>query len=158
MDHNPFLKKGKPGARGSVEQRVNIEWQHRAGAPHCFNPDGTHNFTVGKSQEPNPVQPAEVVAMAVRPHGSTTATQWITTHENHPDFVATYDSVGNEPDKQWTTIDTNPRSPHYNRIYAMWVDFHTLTPVPYVSYADAQPDGSHTDWSVPQKLPVPPRG
>jgi len=36
MDHNPFLKKGKPGARGSVEQRVNIEWQHRAAAPDEF--------------------------------------------------------------------------------------------------------------------------
>jgi predicted nucleic acid-binding protein len=27
--------------------------------------------------------------------------------------VASYDSVGNEPDKQWITIDDNPASPHY---------------------------------------------
>jgi hypothetical protein len=121
-----------------------------------YNSDGSHNFSIGTPQEPNPVQPAEVVAMAVRPHGSTTATQWITAHKGQPDFIATYDSIGNEPDKQWMTIDNNPKSPHYNRIYAMWVDFHFLTPVPYVSYADARPDGTHTDWSTPQPLPLTP--
>jgi hypothetical protein len=121
-----------------------------------YNADGTHNFTVGTVLEPNPVQPAEAVAMAVRPHGATSATDWITTHNGHPDFVATYDSVGNEPDKQWMTIDTNPASPHYNRVYAMWVDFHFLTPVPFVSFADAKPNGTHTDWSTPQPLPEPP--
>ena len=36
MDHNPFLKKGQPGARGGVEQRVNIAWQNRAAAPDEF--------------------------------------------------------------------------------------------------------------------------
>jgi len=121
-----------------------------------YNSDGTHNFTVGTPLEPNPAEPAEAVAMAVRPHGATAPADWITTHAGHPDFVASYDSVGNEPDKQWMTIDTNPASPHYNRVYAMWVDFHFLTPVPYVSYADARPDGTHTDWSAPQKLPVGP--
>jgi hypothetical protein len=121
-----------------------------------YNKDGSHNFTVGTSQEPNPVQPAEVVAAAVRPHGATSPTQWLTTHNGAPDFVATYDSVGNEPDKQWLTIDTGSSSPFTNRVYAMWVDFHFLTPVPYVSYADARPDGTHTDWSTPQPLPVPP--
>src|SRR6266702_686475 len=121
-----------------------------------YNSDGTHNSTVGTPLEPNPAEPAEAVAMAVRPHGATAPANWITTHAGHPDFVASYDSVGNEPDKQWMTIDTNPASPHYNRVYAMWVDFHFLTPVPYVSYADARPDGTHTDWSAPQKLPVGP--
>jgi hypothetical protein len=122
-----------------------------------YRADGSHNFTVGSSQEPNPVQPAEVISVAVRPHGSTTAGQWITTHNGEPDFVATTDSIGNEPDKQWITIDDNPSSPHYNRVYAMWVDFHgPFTPVPYVSYADARADGTHTDWSAPQPLPVPP--
>ena len=122
-----------------------------------YRADGSHNFTVGSSQEPNPAQPAEVISVSVRPHGSTSATGWITTHNGKPDFVATYDSVGNEPDKQWITIDDNPSSPHYNRVYAMWVDFHgPFTPVPYVSYADARADGTHTDWSAPQPLPVPP--
>jgi hypothetical protein len=122
-----------------------------------YNADGTHNFTVGTVREPNPVVPAEVISVSVRPKGSTTAQQWITTHAGHPDFVATYDSVGNEPDKQWIAIDTNPRSPHYNRVYAMWVVFHDgFTAVPYVSYADARADGTHTDWSAPLRLPVPP--
>jgi hypothetical protein len=122
-----------------------------------YNADGTHNFTVGKSQEPNPVVPAEVISIAVRPHGATTARQWLTVHNGHPDYVATYDSVGNEPDKQWIGIDTNPASPHYNRVYAMWVVFHDgFTAFPYVSYADARPDGTHTDWSPPVALPIPP--
>jgi hypothetical protein len=121
-----------------------------------YNSDGTKDFKVGTVLEPNPVQPAEAVAMAVRPHEATSAADWITTHNGRPDFVATYDSVGNEPDKQWMTIDDNRASPHYNRIYAMWVDFHTLTPVPFVSFADAKPNGTHTDWSAPQPLPEPP--
>ncbi|HVH31882.1 MAG TPA: hypothetical protein VNA31_09510, partial [bacterium] len=121
-----------------------------------YNIDGSHNFTIGTSQEPNPVVPAEVIAIAVRPHGATTASQWISTHNGHPDFVATYDSVGNAPDKQWITIDTNSNSPHYNRIYAMWVDFHNRVPVPFVSYADALSDGTHTDWSPPERLPLTP--
>ena len=119
-----------------------------------YNSDGSHNFDIGTPQEPNPGEPAEMVAVAVRPHGSTTASQWITTHNGGLDFVATYDSIGNEPDKQWITIDNNPKSPHYNRIYAMWVDFHFIPPVPYVAYADAHQDGTHTDWSAPIPLPM----
>jgi hypothetical protein len=121
-----------------------------------YNADGTHNFSVGTSREPNPAVPAEVISVSVRPHGASAAGQWLTVHNGHPDYVATYDSIGNEPDKQWITIDTNPASPHYNRIYAMWVDFHHTTPVPLVSYADALPDGTHTDWSAPLRLPEPP--
>jgi hypothetical protein len=121
-----------------------------------YNPDGSHNFNIGQPQEPNPGQIAEVVAMAVRPHGAASANQWISVHNGHPDFVATYDSIGNEPDKQWMTIDSNPSSPHYNRVYAMWVDFHFLVPVPFVSFADSRPDGTHTDWSAPQALPLSP--
>ncbi|HUZ82185.1 MAG TPA: hypothetical protein VMU73_08050, partial [Gaiellaceae bacterium] len=103
-----------------------------------YRSDGSHNFTVGGSLEPNPAQAAEIVSVAVRKHGSTTATQWITTRNGSPDIVASYDSVGNEPDKQWMTIDTNPASPHFDRVYLMWVNFHYVTPVPYVSYADAR--------------------
>jgi hypothetical protein len=121
-----------------------------------YNADGTHNFTVGKPKEPNPVQPAEVVAMAVRPHGARSATDWITRHNGHPDFVASYDAVGNEPDKQWMTIDDNRTSPFRDRVYAMWVDFHSVTPVPFVSFAEARANGTHTNWSVPLRLPEPP--
>ena len=32
-----------------------------------YNKDTTHNFTVGKSQEPNPIVPAEVISVSVRP-------------------------------------------------------------------------------------------
>src|SRR5712691_11613728 len=121
-----------------------------------YNADGSHNFNIGQKQEPNPGEPAEVVAVAVHPHGSKKATDWITTHNGGPDFVATYDSIGNEPDKQWITIDTNPSSPHYNRIYAMWVDFHLIPPAPFVSFADANADGTHTNWSKPIPLPMGP--
>jgi hypothetical protein len=110
-----------------------------------------HNFTVGKSQEPNPLLPAEVVGVTMRPHGATTATDWTT-----PEIVAAYDSKGNEPDKQWITVDTGAASPFKNRIYTMWVNFHTLTPVPYVSYSQVTAaGGAHTAWSTPRKLPEP---
>jgi hypothetical protein len=36
MDHNPFLKPSAPGARGGVEKRDNIAWQHRAEPPSEF--------------------------------------------------------------------------------------------------------------------------
>jgi recombinase-like protein len=36
MDYNPFRKKTEAGARGGVEQRVNIEWQNRAEPPTEF--------------------------------------------------------------------------------------------------------------------------
>ncbi len=126
-----------------------------------YNSDGSHNFGIGTPHEPNPGEPAEVVAVAVHPHVSNskkqTATNWIATHNGGPDFVATYDSIGNEPDKQWIAIDDNPASPHYNRIYVMWVDFHFIPPAPFVSYADAQSDGTHTDWVKPIALPMGPQ-
>src|SRR6266704_6372779 len=120
-----------------------------------YNKDGTHNYTVGTSQEPNPVVPAEVVSVAVHPHGATKATDWrTTTHKGQPDYVATYDSVGREPDKQWITIDTNPASPNYNTIYAMWTLFNGFSSKPYVSTARALSNGTHTNWSAPQLLPT----
>jgi hypothetical protein len=119
-----------------------------------YNNDGSKNYTVGTVQEPNPVVPAEVISVSVRPHGSTTADQWITTHNGSPDIVAAYDSVGNEPDKQWITIDNNPDSPNYNTIYAMWVNYNGGSPKPYVSTAKALPGGQHTDWSTPELLPT----
>ena len=121
-----------------------------------YRADGSHDFGVGASQEPNPAQPSEAISVSVRPHGATAAGQWLTTVNGKPDFVATYDSIGNSPDKQWITIDTDPASPHFDRIYAMWVDFHNVTPVPYVSYAQALPNGTHTPWSAPTPLPEPP--
>ena len=60
----------------------------------------------------------------------------------------------NDPDKQWITIDTNPASPHYGRVYAMWTLFVFNPAVIYESHADARADGTHTDWSTPQVLPT----
>ncbi len=119
-----------------------------------YNKDGSHNFTVGTVQEPNPAVPAEVISVSVRPAGSTTADQWITTRNGSPDIIASYDSVGNEPDKQWITIDNNPASPNYNTIYAMWVVFNGVSPKPFVSTAKALPGGKHTSWSTPLLLPT----
>lgn len=119
-----------------------------------YNSDGSHNFNIGQPHEPNPAQAAEAVAVAVRPHGATSATQWISTHNGHPDFAATYDSVGREPDKQWIAIDTNPNSPYKNTIYLMWVVFDYFGAKPYYSTAHANPDGTHTDWTAPQSLPT----
>lgn len=50
-----------------------------------YNSDGAHDFSVGTSQEPNPGQPSQAIAMAVRPHGATAADQWISTHNGKPD-------------------------------------------------------------------------
>src|SRR2546425_1234715 len=93
-----------------------------------YNSDGSHNFQTNPNKEPNPTVPAEAISIAVRPNGSTTASQWISVHTNAqgvtgPDFVAPYPVKGQEPDKQWITIDTNSASPFYNTIYAMWVVF-----------------------------------
>jgi hypothetical protein len=122
-----------------------------------YKADGSHDFTVGTSQEANPAEPSQAIALQVRPHGATSAADWLTTVGGKPDFVATYDSIGNGPDKQWIAIDTNPASPHFDRVYAMWVDFHHNVPVPYVSYAQALPNGTHTAWSAPRALPEPPQ-
>jgi hypothetical protein len=120
-----------------------------------YNKDTTHNFTVGKSQEPNVILPAQVISVAVRRHGATDATQWITSRNGQPDIVSLYDSKGREPDKQWITIDTNPDSPNYNTIYVMWVLFNgPFGSKPFVSTAKALPGGVHTDWSGPRLLPT----
>ena len=119
-----------------------------------YNSDGSHNFNINPTQEPNPSVPAEALGVAVRPHGATSASDWISTRNGRPDYVAPYRAQGREPDKQWITIDTNPASPFFDRIYAMWVVFTGFyTPQPYVAYAQALPDGTHTDWSAPISLP-----
>ena len=119
-----------------------------------YSSGGGHNYQTNTNKEPNPTVPAEAISIAVRPHGSTTAAQWLTTHNGGLDYVAPYAPKGQEPDKQWITIDTNPSSPFYNTIYAMWAVFDGINSKPYVSIAKANPDGTHTDWSTPQILPT----
>ena len=128
-----------------------------------FYKGDAHDFQTG-SAEPNPTLPNDVISMSVRPHGATTASNWIVAHNGGPDYIATYDSSsnGNGPDKEWLTIDTNERlangqpNPNVNTVYAMWVDFHFLTPVPWVSTAKAFPNGTHSNWTTPVELPSPP--
>lgn len=115
---------------------------------------GGHSYQTNPNKEPNPAVPAEAISIAVRPHGSTAATQWLTTHNGGPDYVAPYAAKGQEPDKQWITIDTNPTSPFYNTVYAMWAVFDGINSKPFVSIAHANPNGTHTDWSAPQLLPT----
>jgi hypothetical protein len=124
-----------------------------------YDSSGSHNYQTNPNKEPNPTVPAEVISVSVHPHGSTTATQWLTTHTNAqgvsgPDYVAPYAVKGQEPDKQWMTIDTNKNSPNYNTIYAMWAVFDGINSKPYVSTAKALPGGTHTDWSAPILLPT----
>jgi len=123
-----------------------------------YNADGSHNYQTNPNKEPNPGVPAEVISIAVHPAhpitGVPLSQSWITTHNNAPDYVAIYPKKGQEPDKQWLTIDTNPTSHFYNTIYAMWAVFDGLNSKPFVSTAKALPDGTHTDWSAPQLLPT----
>lgn len=119
---------------------------------------GAHKFDNGSNQT-NPSVPPEAIALAVHPAqtlpGKTPAASWITTHNGQPDYVMTAsNATTNDPDKQWIAIDTNPASPHYGRVYAMWTLFVFNPSVIYESHADAQPDGTHTDWSPPQILPT----
>ena len=119
-----------------------------------YDANGHHDFNIGGL--PNPGLPSEVVSVAVMPpHAAKTTAKWISTHGGAPDIIASYQSVGGAPDKQWLTIDNNPASPNYNTIYAMWVVFDgPFGSKPFVSTAKALADGTHTDWSAPQKLPT----
>jgi hypothetical protein len=119
-----------------------------------YNADGSHNFQTNQNKEPNPTVPAEAITISVRPHGATLADQWSTNRGGQSDIVAAYPARGREPDKQWITIDTNPASPHFDRIYAMWTIFDGIAAVPMASFADARQDGTHTAWSTPQVLPT----
>jgi hypothetical protein len=122
-----------------------------------YSKSGGHVFNNG-SKQANPAVPPEAISVAVhpaRPAGQQTASDWITTHNGHPDFVFTAKNADtNTPDKQWIAIDTNPSSPHYGRVYAMFTQFVLNPSRILVSYADARPDGTHTDWSTPQELPT----
>ena len=123
-----------------------------------YTKTGSHKFDNGTNQI-NPTVPPEAVAVSVHPRsvvmGKTPAASWISTHEGHPDYLMTAKNAStNDPDKQWITIDTNPTSPHYGRVYAMWTLFVLNPSVIYESHADARPDGTHSDWSTPQVLPT----
>ena len=122
-----------------------------------YSKSGGHVFNNGSNQA-NPALPPEAISAAVHPAvpaGGQSASNWITRHAGHPDYVFTVpNATTNTPDKQWIAIDTNPRSPHYGRVYAMFTQFVLNPSRILLSYADARPDGTHTDWSAPQVLPT----
>jgi len=123
-----------------------------------YDSGGGHNFQTNPNKEPNPTVPAEAISIAVHPAhplaGLPLSQSWITTHNGAPDYVAPYPVKGQEPDKQWITIDTNPTSPFKNTIYAMWAVFDGINSKPFVSTATALADGTHTDWTTPVLLPT----
>ena len=119
-----------------------------------YDNHGFKKYANGSSQT-NPTVPPEAIAVSVRPSGSDDANDWITTRDGQPDYIDTAKNANtSDPDKQWIAIDTNPSSPHYGRVYAMWTVFVINPSVLYVSHADASPDGTHTDWSAPLELPT----
>jgi hypothetical protein len=119
-----------------------------------YNATGGQVFNNGSSL-PNPTLPGEAISAAVRPAGSSRATDWVPTHKGNLDYLMIAPNAhSNDPDKQWITVDTNPSSPHFNRIYAMWTVFVFNPSSVFVSFADANPDGTHTDWSTPVVLPT----
>lgn len=124
-----------------------------------YDSGGHKKYEVGN--EPNPAIPNEAVAVAVRRHGATDPRDWITTHNGRPDYVFTTNAgLGQEPDKEWITIDRNQTlpggspNPNYNRIYVMYVNFNGNGSKPYVQTAVAHQDGTHTDWTAPVLLPT----
>ena len=134
---------------------------YQATLPYQFYYDagGHKKYEVGN--EPNPALPNEAVAVAVRRHGATAVTDWVTTHNGQPDYVFTTNAgFGQEPDKEWIAIDrsmTLPNgdpNPNFDRIYMMYVNFNGSGSKPYVQTATAHPDGTHTDWTAPVLLPT----
>jgi hypothetical protein len=124
-----------------------------------YDKSGFHRFQPGN--EPNPAIPNEAVAVAVRPHGATGPRDWITTHNGHPDYVFTTNAgFGQEPDKEWITIDTRRTlpggapNPDFDRVYMMYVNFNGNGSKPYVQTAIARRDGTHSNWTAPVQLPI----
>ncbi len=119
-----------------------------------YDKNGGHVFNNGSSQT-NPTVPPEAVAVSVRPAGATGPNDWITRHKNRPDYVMTAKNANtSDPDKQWIAIDTNPGSPCYGTVYAMYTIFVFNPSHVFVSTATAQPSGQHTDWTTPRTLPT----
>ena len=113
---------------------------------------GQHFFL---APDVNPSLPRSGIGIAVRPRGATTPASWLVRHDGAPDFVRRAPFNGGIVfDKQWITIDRNPHSRHFGRVYVSWA-IGTSEDAGlriYVSYADARRNGTHTDWSVPTRV------
>jgi hypothetical protein len=118
-----------------------------------YSNSGGHAYNNG-SKQINPTVPPEAISVSVRTAGGG-VNGWRTTHNGRPDYIATAKNANtSDPDKQWIAIDTNPSSPYYGRVYAMWTIFVIGPSIIYESHADSRPDGTHTDWTAPQILPT----
>ena len=132
---------------------------YQALLPYQFFYDSTGHKKYEVGNEPNPAIANEAVAVAVRKHGATLVTDWVTTHNGQPDYVFTTNAgLGQEPDKEWIAIDRTirsdgPSSPSYNRVYMMYVNFNGHGSKPYVQTAKAFSDGTHSDWTPAVQLP-----
>jgi hypothetical protein len=133
---------------------------YQATLPYQFFYDSGGHKKYETGNEPNPAIVNEAVSVAVRPHGATSPAAWITTHGGHPDYVFTTNAgLGQEPDKEWISIDRNRTlpngrpNPNFDRVYMMYVNFNGSGSKPYVQTAFANADGTHTDWTAPVLLP-----
>jgi len=134
---------------------------YQATLPYQFYYDKSGFKKYEEGNEPNTTIPNEAVSVAVRRHGAISVTDWITTHNGHPDYVFTTDAgLGQEPDKEWIAIDRNRTlpdgrpNPNFDRVYMMYVNFNGSGSKPYVQTAIAHADGTHTDWTPPVLLPT----
>ena len=122
-----------------------------------YDKAGNHKYDNGSNQT-NPSVPPEAVAVSVRPHtAGTNPDTWITTINGRADgpldYVMTAKNANtSDPDKQWIAIDTNPSSPCYRTVYAMYTIFVLNPSYIFVSTAKANDNGTHGPWSAPQKL------
>ena len=113
---------------------------------------GEHFFL---SPDVNPSLPRSGMGIAVRPRGAATATAWNFTHRGALDLIARTPFLNGEFtfDKQWLTIDTNPRSKYFGRVYVTWaIGTGDEGLRIYASYADARRNGTHTNWSRPRRV------
>jgi hypothetical protein len=117
----------------------------------AYLPTGEHFLL---SQSINPSLPRSGLGIAVRPRGAAAATTWNFTHRGQLDLIARTPFNGAAVfDKQWLAIDTNRRSRHFGRVYVSWAIGTSDSGLRiFVAYADARPNGTHTDWSPPRRV------
>jgi hypothetical protein len=112
---------------------------------------GEHFFL---APDVNPALPRSGMGIAVRPRGATTPASWLVTHNGAPDLIRRTPFNGALVfDKQWIAIDTNRRSKHFGRVYVSWAIGTSDAGLRiYVSYANARRNGTHTNWSTPNRV------
>ena len=97
----------------------------------------------------SPCHPAQTLP------GRTPAASSITTHHGQPDYLMTASTANtSDPDKQLDHHRHQSRQSALSDGCTRCATVFVLNPsVIYEAHADALPDGTHTDWSVPQNSP-----